>query len=100
VADEGIRTVNLNLGNAAETNMVAINAAHITFVKLFGSVSSNNRKMELHMTDGSVIGMSFDDPAHAETVFTHVIDTINRTIPDHMAGTPIAIPQGGNVRSR
>jgi len=99
VADDGIRTVNLDLGNAAQINMVAINAAHITFVKLDGSMSSNSRKMELHMTDGSVIGMSFDDPSHAETVFAHVIDTINKTIPDHIAGAAIPIPGGGTVRS-
>jgi len=98
VAEEGSRTVNLDLGNAAETNMVAINAAHITFVKLNGSMSSNSRKMELHMTNGSVIGMNFDDPSHAETVFAHVIDTINRTIPDHIAETTIPIPAGGTVR--
>ena len=93
MADDGIRTVNLDLGNAAEINMVSINAAHITYVKLNGSVSSNNRKMELHLTDGSVVGMNFDDPNHAEVVFAHVIDTINRTIPDHVASTPISVPQ-------
>ena len=93
MADEGIRTINLDLGNAAEINLVSLNAAHITFVKLMGSVSSNNRRMELHMTDGGVVGMSFDDPKHAESVFSHVIDTINRTIPDHVSRTPISVPQ-------
>ena len=50
--------------------------------------------MELHLADGSVVGMSVDDPTHAETVFAHVIDTINRTIPDHLGNTPISVPQG------
>ena len=91
--DDGIRTINLDLGNAAEINLVSINAAHITFVKLNGSVSSNSRRMEMHLTDGSVVGMGFDDPNHAETVFAHVIDTINRTIPDHASNAPISVPQ-------
>ena len=88
-----IRTVNLDLGNAAELNMVSINAAHIAFVKLTGATNSRQRKMEVHLADGSVIGMSFDDPGHAEKTFAQVIDTINRTIPDHVAAGPIVIPQ-------
>ena len=88
-----IRTVNLNLGNAAEANMVAINAAHIAYVKLTGSLSSMSRKMEVHMASGAVIGMNFDDPDHAESVFAEVMDTINKTIPDHVTGTTLVIPQ-------
>jgi hypothetical protein len=90
---EAIRTVNLNLGNAAEVNMVAVNAAHIAYVKLSGSMNSLQRKMEVHLSDGEVVGMNFDDPEHAERIFTQVIDTINRTIPDHLAQTPIVVPQ-------
>jgi hypothetical protein len=87
------RTVNLNLGNAAEVNMVVINAAHIAFVKLTGSVNSGQRRMEINLANGSVISMGFDDNDHAEQIFAQVIDTINRTIPDHLAGTPIVVPQ-------
>jgi hypothetical protein len=78
------RTVNLNLGNAAEVNMVAINAAHIAYVKLTGSVNSIQRRMEIHLANGAVISMNFEEPDHAERTFADVIDTINRTIPDHV----------------
>jgi hypothetical protein len=87
------RTVNLNLGNAAEVNMTVINAAYIAFVKLTGSVNSGQRRMEINLANGSVISMSFDEHDHAEQVFAQVIDTINRTIPDHLAGAPIVVPQ-------
>jgi hypothetical protein len=79
------RTVNLDLGNAAETNMVAINAGHIAYVKLTGSMNSVQRKMEIYMANGAVISMNFEEPDHAEKTFTDVINTINRTIPDHPA---------------
>jgi hypothetical protein len=91
MADE-IRTVNLNLGNAAEANMVAINPAHVGHVKLMGSLSSTQRKMEIYMLGGAVIGMSFDDPELAEEVFTEVLSSISRTIPDHVRGTNLRIP--------
>jgi hypothetical protein len=78
------RTVNLDLGNAAETNMVAINAAHIAYVKLTGSMNSMQRKMEIYIANGAVISMNFEEPDHAEKTFADVIDTINRTIPDHL----------------
>jgi hypothetical protein len=77
------RTVNLDLGNAAEANMVSINAAHIAYVKLTGSINSNQRKMEIYIANGAVISMNFEEPDHAEKTFADVIDTINRTIPDH-----------------
>jgi hypothetical protein len=80
-----IRTVNLNLGNAAELHMVALNAAHIVSAKLTGSMNSNLRRMEVHLVDGTVVSMSFDEAEHAEKIFAEVIDTINRTIPDHRA---------------
>ena len=86
-----VRTVNLNLGNAAETNMVSVNAVHISFVRLIGSVSSSSRKMELHLVSGEIVGMNFDDPDYAEQVFAQVIDTMNKTIPDHVTGTPTII---------
>ena len=79
------RTVNLDLGNAAETNMVAINAGHIAYVKLTGNMNSNHRKMEIYLANGAVISMNFEEPDHAEKTFADVIDTINRTIPDHQA---------------
>jgi len=88
-----IRTVNLNLGNAAEANMVAINPAHVGHVKLMGSLSSTQRKLEIYMLGGAVIGMSFDDPELAEEVFTEVLGSISRTIPDHVTGTNLHIPQ-------
>jgi hypothetical protein len=78
------RTVNLDLGNAAEVNMVSINAAHIAYVKLTGSMNSVQRRMEIYLANGSVISMNFDEPEHAEKTFADVIDTINRTIPDHV----------------
>jgi hypothetical protein len=79
------RTVNLDLGNAAEVNMVAINAAHIAYVKLTGAMSSVQRRMEIYLANGAVISMNFEEPDHAERTFADVIDTINRTIPDHLA---------------
>jgi hypothetical protein len=83
--DKMTRTVNLDLGNAAETNMVAINAAHIAYVKLTGTMSSVQRKMEIHLANGAVISMNFEESDHAEKTFGEVVDTINRTIPDHQA---------------
>ena len=84
-----IRTVNLNLGNAAEVNMVSINASHIAYVRFTGSVSSTSRKLELNLTSGAVIGMRFDDPEYAEQVFGEIIGTINKTIPDHVTGASV-----------
>jgi hypothetical protein len=49
--------------------------------------------MEITLATGDVVGMNFDDPEHAEQVFFQVVATINRTIPDHLAGTPIVVPQ-------
>ena len=79
------RTVNLDLGNAAEAHVVAINAAHIAYVKLTGSVNSLQRKMEIFLANGAVISMNFEESDHAEKTFEEVVDTINRTIPDHLA---------------
>jgi hypothetical protein len=87
------RTVNLDLGNMAELNMVAINAAHIVSVRLSGTYNSGNRKMEVSLANGSVIGMGFDDPDHAEAVFGTVVASINRTIPDHRVREVIVAPQ-------
>jgi hypothetical protein len=33
--------------------------------------------------------MNFDDPEYAEQVFSDVMDTINKTIPDHVTGVQI-----------
>ena len=79
------RTVNLDLGNAAEVHKVAIHAAHITYVKLTGQMNSVQRRMEIFLGNGAVISMNFDEPSHAEKVFAEVIATINHTIPDHLA---------------
>ena len=78
------RTVNLDLGNADEVNMVAINAGHIAYVKLTGSMNSMQRRMEIYLANGAVISMNFEEPDHAEKTFADVIDTINHTIPDHL----------------
>jgi hypothetical protein len=43
--------------------------------------------MEVHLISGAVVGMNFDDPEYAEQVFSNVMDTINKTIPDHVTGT-------------
>jgi len=93
---EIIRTVNLSLGNAAEVNMVSINAAHIAYVKLSGAISSSQRKLEVHLTSGAVVGMSFDDPEYAEQVFSDVMDTINKTIPDHVTGVEVVAEQAAS----
>jgi hypothetical protein len=76
------RTVNLDLGNAAEVNMVAINPSHIGYVKLIGSMNSTQRRMEVHLMDGGVIAMNFDETDHAEQTFHEVVSSVNRTIPD------------------
>jgi hypothetical protein len=81
---DSTRTVNLNLGNAAEQNMVVINASYIAYVKLTGSLNSMQRRMEVFLANGAVISMNFDEPDHAEETFAEVIATINRTIPDHL----------------
>jgi hypothetical protein len=72
-------TVNLDLGNAAELNMVCVNPAHITHVRLAGTRNAQNRKMEIYLTNGNVLGMSFDDPEQAEAVFGQLVATIRRT---------------------
>jgi hypothetical protein len=79
------RTVNLDLGNAAEVHKVAMNAAHITYVKLTGHMNSVQRRMEIYLANGAVISMNFDEPDHAEKTFAEVIATLNHTIPDHLA---------------
>jgi hypothetical protein len=94
-AGDALRTVNLNLGNMAELNMVAINAAHIVSVRLTGAFNSATRKMEVQLANGSTVGMSFDDPDHAEEVFAEVVATINRTIPDHLVREVIVASQDG-----
>jgi len=87
MADEIVqRTVNLDLGNAAEVNMVAINAPHIAYVKLTGSTHSVQRRLEVFLANGAVIAMNFIEPDHAEKTFAEVIETINRTIPEHSPG--------------
>ncbi len=91
--DDVVRTVNLNLGNAAEENMVVINAGHISFIRLSGAMSSESRRMEIHLASGEIVGMGFDDPEHAESVFAEVVATMNRTIPDHVRGVSLDVPQ-------
>ena len=80
-ATDDVRTVNLDLGNAAEINMVSINTVHIAYVKLLGSMNSEQRRMEVHLTNGAVIAMNFEEVAHAESTFGDVITSLNRTIP-------------------
>ena len=53
-ADE-FRTVNLDLGNAAEVNKVVINASHIAYVRFSGKTSSRQRRMEINLANGEVI---------------------------------------------
>jgi hypothetical protein len=78
---DAVRTVNLDLGNAAEVNVVSINPNHIAFVKLIGSMNSTQRRMEIHVMNGSVIAMNFDEVDHAEQTFEDVISSVNLTIP-------------------
>lgn len=82
---EIIRTVNLDLGNAAEVHKVVINAAHISYVKLTGPTSSRQRRMEVNLANGEVISMNFQEPEHAQETFEEVVATMNRTIPDQVA---------------
>ena len=72
-------TVNLDLGNAAELNIVCINPAHITHVRLTGTRNALNRKMEVYLTNGSTLGMNFDDPDQADAVFSQLVATIRRS---------------------
>jgi hypothetical protein len=51
--------------------------------------------MEVQLANGSTVGMSFDDPDHAEEVFAEVVATINRTIPDHLVREVIVASQDG-----
>ena len=74
-------TVNLDLGNAAELNMVCINPTHITHVRLTGTRNALNRKMEVYLTNGSTLGMNFDDPAQADAVFAQLVATLHRALP-------------------
>ena len=80
-----IRTVNLDLGNAAEVNKVVINAAQIAYVKLIGKTSSRQRRMEVTLANGEVVSMNFDEPEHAQDTFEEVVASMNRTIPDQVA---------------
>src|SRR5438477_8974937 len=70
---EAMRTVNLDLGNAAEVNKVVINAAQIAYVKLTGKTSSRQRRMEVYLANGEVISMSFDEADHAQHTFEQVV---------------------------
>ena len=81
---ETIRTVNLDLGNAAEIQKVVINAAQIAYVKLTGKSSSRQRRMEITLANGEVIAMTFDEPDHAQHIFEEVVASMNRTIPDQV----------------
>ena len=63
-------------------------------MKLTGSVNSGNRRMEINLAERR--GRQHElrgARLRREQVFAQVIDTINRTIPDHLAGTPIVVPQ-------
>ena len=82
---ETMRTVNLDLGNAAEVNKVVINAAQIAYVKLTGKTNSRQRRMEVYLANGEVISMSFDEADHAQDTFEQVVASMNRTIPDQVA---------------
>lgn len=88
VAEEHvIRTVNLDLGNAAEVRKVVINASHIAHVKLTGQTTSRQRRMEIALANGEVVSMSFDEPEHAQDIFEQVVAAMNRTIPDQATRT-------------
>lgn len=80
--EQRVRTVNLDLGNAAEVQKVVINAAQIAYVKLTGKTSSRQRRMEVTLANGEVVSMSFDEPTHAQHIFEEVVAAMNRTIPD------------------
>jgi hypothetical protein len=85
-ADE-FRTVNLDLGNAAEVNKVVINAASIAYVRFSGKASSRQRRMEINLANGEVISMNFEEPEHAQHIFGEVVASMNRTIPDQVGAT-------------
>ena len=77
------RTVNLDLGNLSELNVVAINPAMITHVRLTGQHRVDSRKIEVTLTNGSTVGVSFDDSAKAEATFRELVLAMHRTIQYH-----------------
>lgn len=77
------RTVNLDLGNLSELNVVAINPAMVTHVRLTGQHHADSRKIEVSLTSGASVGVNFDDPAKAEAAFRELVLAMHRTIQYH-----------------
>ena len=77
------RTVNVDLGNMSELNVLAINPALITHVRLTGQHRVDSRKIEVYLTSGTSVGVNFDDPAKAEATFRELVLAMHRTIQYH-----------------
>jgi hypothetical protein len=77
------RTVNLDLGNMSELNVVAINPAMITHVRLTGQHHAESRKIEVSLTSGGTVSANFDDAAKAEAVFRELVLAMHRTVQYH-----------------
>jgi hypothetical protein len=73
-------TVNLDLGNLAEVNLVAINPSHITHVRLTGTRRQASRKMEIHLVSGSTVGMNFDEETEADDMFAAIVGAMHQTV--------------------
>jgi hypothetical protein len=92
--DQPSRAINLDLGNLAEVNSVAINPGHITHVRLTGTRRQSSRKMEIHVISGSTIGMNFDEESQADEVFAEIVDAMHRAITETL---PVGLPDGGET---
>jgi hypothetical protein len=73
------RTVNIDLGNLAEVNLVSINPIHITHIRLTGVARQDSRKMEIHLTSGLNVTVNFDEPDAATAAYTELVATVGQT---------------------
>ncbi len=73
--------VDFDLGNLADLSRVMVNPTHITHVRLMGKQQGDSRKMEIHLVNGSIVGMNFDDPVQADLAYNELADAICRILP-------------------
>jgi hypothetical protein len=77
------RTVNLDVGNMSELNVLAINPALVTHVRLSGQHRAESRKLEVYFSSGATVGVNYDEPAKAEAAFRELVLAVHRTIEYH-----------------
>jgi hypothetical protein len=65
--------LDLDLGNLAEVNRVAVNPGHITHVRLTGVRRMGGRKMEIHFVSGTIVTMNFDEEPDANEMFAQIL---------------------------